>query len=140
MLAGPSSRIQQLENLVGAARDCSNFDSLPKLGFKIGNKILNLDPDDYMDTSDNDCTLSSMEQDLAFGSTLKSCFFDDYSYFLKHSVVRDNLQLSRFARVLVLCDTLFMFLMIAKALDVLPPKGLLKGKHRLVLVENGVSV
>ncbi|CAE8690746.1 unnamed protein product [Polarella glacialis] len=64
MLAGPSSRIQQLENLVGAARDCSNFDSLPKLGFKIGNKILNLDPDDYMDTSDNDCTLSSMALDV----------------------------------------------------------------------------
>ena len=29
--------------------DCSNFNSLPKLGFQIGDKVLNLRPDDYMD-------------------------------------------------------------------------------------------
>merc|ERR1719389_1270002 len=36
MLAGPSDMVDKLSNMVGAKSDCSNFDSLPKLGFQIG--------------------------------------------------------------------------------------------------------
>lgn len=64
MLAGPSDLIQQLGVLVGAESDCSNYNSLPKLGFKIGGAILELEPDDYMDRSGHKCSLSFMSLDV----------------------------------------------------------------------------
>merc|ERR1719213_100497 len=38
--------------------------SLPTIGFKLGNKVLNLSPDDYMDKSANDCSFSVMSLDV----------------------------------------------------------------------------
>eukprot|EP00929_Paragymnodinium_shiwhaense_P089604 TRINITY_DN4975_c0_g4_i1.p1 TRINITY_DN4975_c0_g4~~TRINITY_DN4975_c0_g4_i1.p1 ORF type:complete len:504 (-),score=188.35 TRINITY_DN4975_c0_g4_i1:304-1815(-) len=64
MLAGPSDLVDKLSNMVDAKSDCSNFDSLPKLGFQIGNKVLNLMPDDYMDKSASDCSFSLMALDV----------------------------------------------------------------------------
>lgn len=64
MLAGPSDLVDKLSNMVGAKSDCSNFDSLPKLGFKIGDKVLNLKPDDYMDKSTSGCDFSLMALDV----------------------------------------------------------------------------
>merc|ERR1719230_644873 len=65
MLAGPSDLVDKLTELVGAKSDCSNFDSLPKLGFQIGDRILNLKPDDYMDKSDSgECDFSLMALDV----------------------------------------------------------------------------
>jgi saccharopepsin len=64
MLAGPSDLVDKLSNMVGAKSDCSNFNTLPKLGFQIGDKVLNLKPDDYMDASANDCSFSLMALDV----------------------------------------------------------------------------
>eukprot|EP00416_Gambierdiscus_australes_P013152 CAMPEP_0171148412 /NCGR_PEP_ID=MMETSP0766_2-20121228/148553_1 /TAXON_ID=439317 /ORGANISM="Gambierdiscus australes, Strain CAWD 149" /LENGTH=534 /DNA_ID=CAMNT_0011612323 /DNA_START=33 /DNA_END=1637 /DNA_ORIENTATION=- len=64
MLAGPSDLVDRLSDLVGAKSDCSNFESLPKLGFQIGDKVLNLMPDDYMDRSASDCSFSLMALDV----------------------------------------------------------------------------
>jgi hypothetical protein len=64
MLAGPSELVDKLSNMVAAKSDCSNFDSLPKLGFQIGDKVLNLQPDDYMDRSSSDCSFSLMALDV----------------------------------------------------------------------------
>jgi len=64
MLAGPSDLVDKLSNMVGAKDDCSNFDSLPKLGFQVGDKVLNLMPDDYMDKSASDCSFSLMALDV----------------------------------------------------------------------------
>jgi hypothetical protein len=64
MLAGPSDLVDKLSSMVDAKSDCSNFDSLPKLGFQIGDKVLNLMPDDYMDKSPNDCSFSLMALDV----------------------------------------------------------------------------
>merc|ERR1719161_1397047 len=64
MLAGPSDLIDKLANMVNAKSDCSNFDSLPKLGFQVGNKVLNLAPDDYMDRSNSECSFSLMSLDV----------------------------------------------------------------------------
>merc|ERR1719253_2189695 len=65
MLAGPSDLVDKLSNMVGAKADCSNFDSLPKLGFQIGQKVLNLKPDDYMDKSaEEGCSFSLMALDV----------------------------------------------------------------------------
>jgi len=64
MLAGPSDLVDKLTHMLGAKEDCSNFNSLPKLGFQIGEKVLNLKPDDYMDSSGSDCSLSFMALDV----------------------------------------------------------------------------
>lgn len=64
MLAGPTSLVNQLQDRVGAKADCSNFDSLPKLGFIIGETVLNLQPEDYMDKSDGECSFSLMALDV----------------------------------------------------------------------------
>jgi pepsin A len=64
MLAGPTSLVDQMQDRVGAKSDCSNFDSLPKLGFIIGDTVLNLQPDDYMDKSDGECSFSLMALDV----------------------------------------------------------------------------
>jgi len=64
MLAGPSDLVDKLTNMVNAKSDCSNYDSLPKLGFQINDKVLNLMPDDYMDKSDSECSFSLMGLDV----------------------------------------------------------------------------
>jgi len=64
MLAGPSELVDKLTSMLGAKDDCSNFNSLPKLGFKIGDKVLNLKPEDYMDSKDKECSLSFMSLDV----------------------------------------------------------------------------
>jgi hypothetical protein len=65
MLAGPSDLVDKLSEMLGAKSDCSNFDSLPYLGFQVGDKILNLKPDDYMDRSKAEgCSFSLMSLDV----------------------------------------------------------------------------
>lgn len=64
MLAGPTDLVDKLSSMVNAKSDCSNFASLPKLGFQIGNKVLNLKPDDYMDAAASDCSFSLMALDV----------------------------------------------------------------------------
>merc|ERR1719277_1543462 len=64
MLAGPSDLVDKLNSMVNAKEDCSNFDSLPKLGFQIGDTVLNLRPDDYMDKSSSGCSFSLMALDV----------------------------------------------------------------------------
>jgi len=64
MLAGPSDLVDKLSNLVNVKEDCSNFDQLPKLGFQMGDHVLNLRPDDYVDRSSSDCSFSLMSLDV----------------------------------------------------------------------------
>jgi hypothetical protein len=64
MLAGPSDLVEQLTAKLGAKDDCSNFDQLPSIGFKVRNKVLNLAPEDYMDNSDGECSFSIMSLDV----------------------------------------------------------------------------
>eukprot|EP00429_Kryptoperidinium_foliaceum_P093017 CAMPEP_0176203762 /NCGR_PEP_ID=MMETSP0121_2-20121125/10744_1 /TAXON_ID=160619 /ORGANISM="Kryptoperidinium foliaceum, Strain CCMP 1326" /LENGTH=205 /DNA_ID=CAMNT_0017542671 /DNA_START=1 /DNA_END=618 /DNA_ORIENTATION=- len=64
MLAGPSDLVDKLSNMVNAKDDCSNFDELPTLGFQIGDTVLNLRPDDYMDKSSSGCSFSLMALDV----------------------------------------------------------------------------
>lgn len=63
-LAGPSTVINQLEESLNVASDCSNFDKLPKLGFMVKGRILNLDPKDYIDKAEGDCKVSLMRLDV----------------------------------------------------------------------------
>eukprot|EP00971_Amphidinium_carterae_P280342 5565604-Amphidinium_carterae.1 len=55
-LAGPSHLVDQLEDTLQLSEDCSNYDKMPRLGFVIGGKILNLRPAEYIDQDeDNYC-------------------------------------------------------------------------------------
>merc|ERR550532_3491265 len=64
MLAGPSDLVEKLSAKLGAQEDCSNFNSLPNIGFRIDDKVLNLSPDDYMDRTTGDCSFSLMSLDV----------------------------------------------------------------------------
>merc|ERR550514_880886 len=64
MLAGPSDLVDKLSNKVNVKDDCSNFNELPNLGFQMGNKVLNLKPDDYMDRDASSCSFSLMALDV----------------------------------------------------------------------------
>lgn len=48
LIAGPRSFLGALEAAVNAKTDCSNFYTLPLIGFKFKNTILNLEPADYI--------------------------------------------------------------------------------------------
>lgn len=63
LLAGPSEVIEQLGTKLNLRDDCSNFRDMPLLGFALGDKVLNLMPDDYIDKSDT-CSLALMTLDV----------------------------------------------------------------------------
>eukprot|EP00928_Gymnodinium_smaydae_P053282 TRINITY_DN37310_c0_g1_i1.p1 TRINITY_DN37310_c0_g1~~TRINITY_DN37310_c0_g1_i1.p1 ORF type:complete len:520 (-),score=83.40 TRINITY_DN37310_c0_g1_i1:238-1677(-) len=63
-LAGPSSIIEQLSNVLDVRRDCSNFAKLPRLGFVVKGHVLHLDPDDYVDKEGNWCQVALMPLDV----------------------------------------------------------------------------
>merc|ERR550537_177459 len=50
-LAGPTDVINQLSARLSVRKDCSNYNKLPNLGFVMGDHILNLKPQDYIDKS-----------------------------------------------------------------------------------------
>ncbi|CAD7971373.1 unnamed protein product [Amoebophrya sp. A120] len=65
MLAGPTSLIQELSRRVNVASDCSNYANLPNIGFAVGDKVLNLRPEEYVDNDKGEyCTMSIMTLDV----------------------------------------------------------------------------
>merc|ERR1719160_1475010 len=64
LLAGPSEVVEQLGVKLNLKDDCSNFHTLPLLGFAVGDKVLNLMPDDYIDRDRGRCSLSLMTLDV----------------------------------------------------------------------------
>jgi len=64
LLAGPSEVVENLGAKLDLKEDCSNFHKLPLLGFAIGDKVLNLLPDDYIDKASGTCSLSLMTLDV----------------------------------------------------------------------------
>jgi len=63
-LAGPTDVIEKLSQKLNVASDCSNYDSLPVLGFLVGEHTLNLQPSDYIDKSSDGCEVSLMPLDV----------------------------------------------------------------------------
>lgn len=64
LLAGPSSVVESLGNKLNVKEDCSNFESLPMLGFAVGDRVLNMRPDDYIDKGADGCSVSLMTLDV----------------------------------------------------------------------------
>jgi len=62
-LAGPSVLIQTLDHILNVEPDCSNYDTLPNLGFLIDGQILNLEPGDYVDKGSG-CQVSLLSVDV----------------------------------------------------------------------------
>jgi len=63
-LAGPTDVINDLSSRLNVKSDCSNFKDLPDLGFVIGENIMNLKPNDYVDKSSDGCEVSLMPLDV----------------------------------------------------------------------------
>jgi hypothetical protein len=64
-LAGPPSVIAELAKRLDVRSDCSNYQTLPKLGFGIAGRILNLEPRDYVEGADvGHCNLHVMPIDV----------------------------------------------------------------------------
>jgi len=66
LLAGPSDIINTLIDKIDVNSDCSNYNKLPKLGFKVGSALLELDPEDYVDrdVDANECSVGLMTLDV----------------------------------------------------------------------------
>lgn len=87
-LAGPSEIVAELQAKLNVAEDCSNYHSLPKLGFVIGEHIMNLEPKDYVDNAGNICQVSLMALDVpppkgplfVFGIPFLQKFFTVYDH------------------------------------------------------------
>jgi len=64
LLAGPTDVVASLVEKLQVADDCSNLDSLPDLGFIVGNHILNLKAEDYVARHSTGCALGLMSLDI----------------------------------------------------------------------------
>mmetsp|Transcript_54532 Transcript_54532/g.145547 ORF Transcript_54532/g.145547 Transcript_54532/m.145547 type:complete len:432 (-) Transcript_54532:208-1503(-) len=64
LMAGPTEIVDTLTDRLDVHHNCSNFKQLPKLGFIVGNHILNLDADDYVDRDDRSCSIALMTLDI----------------------------------------------------------------------------
>merc|ERR1719253_1372343 len=63
-LAGPTDVITDLSKRLDVKNDCSNYNDLPDLGFVMGDNILNLKPQDYVDKGSEGCEVSLMALDV----------------------------------------------------------------------------
>merc|ERR1719253_2431280 len=63
-LAGPTDVINDLSKRLNVKSDCSNYKRLPDLGFVVGENIMNLKPNDYIDRNDAGCEVSLMPLDV----------------------------------------------------------------------------
>lgn len=65
MLAGPSHVITQLRRKLNVKSDCSNYKTLPKLGFVVGGRVLDLSPTEYVNNRDGHyCEVTLMTLDV----------------------------------------------------------------------------
>lgn len=64
LLAGPSDVVTALIEKLQVADDCSNIESLPDLGFIVGDHILNLKAEDYVAQHSTGCSLGLMSLDI----------------------------------------------------------------------------
>lgn len=64
IMIGSFAMKKALTKRIDVRYDCSNFDALPWIGFKVNGKILNLSPNEYMDGRGYGCALAFMAMDI----------------------------------------------------------------------------
>lgn len=87
-LAGPTDVIEKLSAKLAVAPDCANYDDLPILGFLVGEHMLNLQPQDYVDKDSDGCEVSLMPLDVPppngplfiFGAPFLRKFYTAYDH------------------------------------------------------------
>merc|ERR1719450_142820 len=63
-LAGPRAVVDELARRLNVLTDCSNYHGLPRLGFIVGDHILNLEPHDYVEKANGQCQIALMPLDV----------------------------------------------------------------------------
>jgi len=62
LIMGPKRMVNSLENvLLKNVKNCKDLSALPSLGFRVGNRTLNLEPEDYMDVGPKTCLFSFLD-------------------------------------------------------------------------------
>jgi saccharopepsin len=87
-LAGPTDVIEKLSAKLAVAPDCANYEDLPVLGFLVGEHMLNLQPQDYVDKDADGCEVSLMPLDVPppngplfiFGAPFLRKFYTSYDH------------------------------------------------------------
>jgi hypothetical protein len=64
LMGGPTDIINDLTEKLSVANNCSNYKTLPDLGFIVGEHILNLKPEDYIDKGEDGCSVALMTLDI----------------------------------------------------------------------------
>jgi len=64
LMAGPTDIVNALIDKLAVKNDCSNYHRLPDLGFVVGDHVLNLKPEDYVDKGDDGCSVALMTLDI----------------------------------------------------------------------------
>lgn len=64
LLAGPTDIVNALIDRLSVADDCANYKKLPQLGFLVQGHILNLQAEDYVDKSEDGCSVTLMTLDI----------------------------------------------------------------------------
>lgn len=64
LMAGPTDIVNSLVDKLAVANNCSNYKTLPDLGFVVGGHVLNLKPEDYVDKSEDGCSVALMTLDI----------------------------------------------------------------------------
>merc|ERR1719463_425517 len=64
LMGGPTDIINALSDKLSVTNNCSNYRTLPDLGFIVGEHILNLKPEDYIDKGEDGCSVALMTLDI----------------------------------------------------------------------------
>lgn len=64
LLAGPGALIADLHKKLDVRPGCENYETLPKLGFVVGGRILSLNKEDYVQNANGLCRVSFMTLDV----------------------------------------------------------------------------
>jgi hypothetical protein len=64
VIAGPTEIITPLVTSAAVQEDCTNYRSLPVVGFMFGKDVMNLEPEDYVRKVENRCFHQFMELDI----------------------------------------------------------------------------
>jgi len=78
LLAGPPDVVNALLDQLNVATNCSNFASLPDIGFVVAGRLLSLSPEDYVDRDNNECTVPLMTQNVKPGEGPSWIFGDPF--------------------------------------------------------------
>eukprot|EP00928_Gymnodinium_smaydae_P051078 TRINITY_DN3460_c0_g2_i1.p1 TRINITY_DN3460_c0_g2~~TRINITY_DN3460_c0_g2_i1.p1 ORF type:complete len:442 (-),score=99.93 TRINITY_DN3460_c0_g2_i1:15-1340(-) len=64
LMAGPTEIVSALIKKLKVTNNCSNYGTLPVLGFVVGSHTLELGPEDYVDRGDDGCSVALMTLDI----------------------------------------------------------------------------